>query len=283
MGGDKTSPLFNMKIQLTESQHKLLLEFQKRAYSFDWDDNILMMPTQIHLEKRVMDEWIPVDASTSEFAELRHQIGKGFRFLNDDADDAFADFRDYDAFQRDTRDAIKRKSFGPSFDKFKEALLYGNDFSIITARGNSPKALKDGVRLLIDLTFSEDEKRTMEDNLKGTSIDEYLSLQDYHPVSSEEFAKEFGSESGAENPEIAKTIALENFVRRVVKAAKQIEDHPEYNGLSVGFSDDDLGNVKKAEEFIEAELKKTYPNVRFLVYDTSDPSDTKKKRIVIQK
>ena len=272
-----------MKIQLTESQYELLVEFQKRAYSFDWDDNILMMPTQIHLEKRVGEEWIPVDASTSEFAELRHEIGKEFRFLNDDPEEAFADFRDYDAFQRDTRIAIQKKSFGPSFDKFKEALMYGNDFSIITARGNSPKALKDGVRLLIDLSFSDQEKDTMVDNLKGTSIDQFLSLQDYHPVTSDEFKSRFGVGSGAENPEIAKTIALQDFVRRVVKAAKQIEDHPQYNGLSVGFSDDDLGNVKKAEEFIEEELKKAYPQVRFLVYDTSDPSDTKKKRIVIKK
>jgi len=45
-----------MKVQLTESQYNRLVEFQKRAYSFDWDDNILNMPTQIHLEKKVGDE-----------------------------------------------------------------------------------------------------------------------------------------------------------------------------------------------------------------------------------
>ena len=63
----------------------------------------------------------------------------------------------------------------------------------------------------------------------------------------------------------------------------KLELNPEYKGLSVGFSDDDLGNVKKAEEYISNELKKTYPSVRFLVYDTSDPKDTKKKRIVIER
>ena len=41
-----------MKIKLTKYQEKLLLEFQKRAYSFDWDDNILVMPTRINLEKK---------------------------------------------------------------------------------------------------------------------------------------------------------------------------------------------------------------------------------------
>jgi hypothetical protein len=261
----------------------MLLEFQKRAYSFDWDDNILNMPTQIHLEKQVGGDWVPVDVSTSEFAEVRHHLGKGYRFLNNDPNMAFEDFRNYDAFQKDTKEAIRRKEFGPSFQKFKEALIYGNDFSIITARGNSPKALRDGVKLLIDLTFSDEEVRTMEENLKGITIEEYLNLQDYHPVSSDEFQLKFGGEGGAENPEVAKTIALRDFVSRVVKAAKQLSLHSEYTGLSVGFSDDDLGNVEKAEEFIREELKKAYPDVRFLVYDTSDPKDVKKKRIVIER
>ncbi len=30
-------------------------------YAFDWDDNILSMPTVIHLEKKDGDSWIPVD------------------------------------------------------------------------------------------------------------------------------------------------------------------------------------------------------------------------------
>ncbi len=273
-----------MKVQLTESQYELLLEFQKRAYSFDWDDNILNMPTKIHLEKRVGNGWIPVDVSTSEFAELRHEIGKGFRLLNDNPNDAFVDFKGHQTFLNHTEKALRKGNFGPSFEKFKEALIYGNDFSIITARNNSPITLRDATKLLIDKHFTEEEKQTMIDNLKGVTIDQYLNLQDYHPVSSEEFGERFGVEvsGGAANPEKAKTIALEDFVRRVVKSAKQLQTHPEYNGLSVGFSDDDLGNVEKAEEFIREELHKTYPEVKFLVYDTSDPKDTKKKRIVIQ-
>tara|TARA_R110001599_G_scaffold121192_3_gene292508 strand:+ start:270 stop:1091 length:822 start_codon:yes stop_codon:yes gene_type:complete len=272
-----------MKVQLTESQYNRLVEFQKRAYSFDWDDNILNMPTQIHLEKKVGDEYVPVDVSTSEFAEMRHLVGTEYRLLNDNPSEAFADFRGYDAFISDTKKAIEDGSYGPSFSKFKEALKYGNDFSIITARGQSPKALKDGTKVLIDMTFTDGEKQMMMDRLRGSSVDEYLSLQDYHPVSSDEFKEKFGSEGGAENPEIAKTIALRDFTSRVVNAAKELEGNPEYNGLSVGFSDDDLKNVELAKEFIGKELKNSYPNVRFLVYDTSDPKDTKKKRIVIQK
>jgi hypothetical protein len=270
-----------MKVTLLESQYDLILEFQKRAYSFDWDDNILMMPTTIKLERKVGGGWVPIEVSTEEFREVRGKIGDDLRFLNDDPKDAFKDFRDFQAFIDDTKIAIRRKKFGPSFKKFKEALMYGNDFSIITARGNPPQAIKEGVKVLIDMTFSPEEKSFMEENLRGTTIDQYLNLQDYHPVSSDEFMERFGISGSATSPEKAKTMALKNFVERVVKESKKIVEDDEVTGLSVGFSDDDLGNVKVAEKFIEEELKKLYPNVRFLVYDTSDPKNVNKKRIIV--
>ena len=44
-------------------------------------------------------------------------------------------------------------------------------------------------------------------NLHGVSIDQYLNLQDYYPVSSDEFMEKFGIESTSTEPEIAKTLA----------------------------------------------------------------------------
>jgi len=140
-----------MKLKLTNSQHKLLLEFQKRAYSFDWDDNILFMPTRIYLEKKVGKGWVPVSFSTEEFRGIRKLIGDKFRYVNNDPLESFKDFRNYDSFIRDTREAIKKKSYGPSFDKFIEALSYASDFSIITARGNPPQAIKDAIQIIIDI------------------------------------------------------------------------------------------------------------------------------------
>ena len=65
----------NMKVKLTESQYKLLKEFKKRAYSFDWDDNILMMSTRIHLDYSVNGlAWVPVSVSTEEFRSIRHKL-----------------------------------------------------------------------------------------------------------------------------------------------------------------------------------------------------------------
>jgi hypothetical protein len=272
-----------MKLRLTKEQNRLLLEFQRRAYSFDWDDNILFMPTQIYLEKKVGESWIPVSVGTEEFREIRGSVGTKFRYVDNNPLLSFRDFRSYDSFLKDTKEALKKKSFGPSFDKFIEALVYGSDFSIITARGNPPIAIKDGIKIIIETFLTDEQKDTMMSNLHGVTLDEYLNLQDYYPVSSDAFMKEFGIESSSTDPEIAKTIALKSFVDRVVKAVEEIKDNNDYTGISIGFSDDDLGNIESAEKYIEETLKILYPDVRFLVYDTSDPKNPKKKRIIVKK
>ena len=53
-----------------------------------------------------------------------------------------------------------------------------------------------------------------------------------------------------------------------------------YKKMSVGFSDDDIGNVRAVEEFIEDELNKLYPELHFVVYDTSDKGT---RKMVIEK
>ena len=44
-----------------------------KYYIFDWDDNILHMPTKIRMEHREDEngEWTPVEVSTSTFALVR--------------------------------------------------------------------------------------------------------------------------------------------------------------------------------------------------------------------
>jgi hypothetical protein len=274
----------NMKVKLTESQYKLLKEFKKRAYSFDWDDNILMMPTRIHLDYNINGfAWVPITVSTEQFRSIRHKLGTEFRYLNDDVGDAFKDFRDYDAFLKDVEQALSYRQFGPSFNKFKEALISGSDFSIITARSNPPQAIKDGIKLIIRKSFNYREQEEMEKNLNGLTIDEYLNLQDYHPVSSQEFLNKWGLDIDSANPEEGKRIAFEDFVDRVVDQVSSYQDNEEFEGISIGFSDDDISNIEIVEKLIEEKLKQKYPEIRFLVYDTSDPQNPKKKRIIIKK
>ena len=271
-------------MSLSLKKNKLLLEGIKKTYSFDWDDNILKMPTRIHLDYKISGlHWVPVSVTTEQFRSIRHKIGIEFRYLNNNILDSFKDFREYESFLKDVKYALDSRDYGPSFKDFKEALINGEDFSIITARSNSPQSLIDGISILIQKNFSYDEKKEMEKNLKGVSIEDYLKIQDYHPVSSEEFLKNFGLELNSSNPEKGKEIAFRSFVERIVNQIDKIVDNPEFEGISVGYSDDDISNLEIIENLIRKELSVKYPKIQFNVYDTSDPNNPKKKRIVIEK
>lgn len=293
------------KLIITETQYrtirKHLNEAESRSYIFDWDDNILFMPTKIRMDKNEGGNWVPVDVSTEEFAQVR--TNPKYRLRNNDADVAFENFRSTQSFLDDAVEAIGNKKYAPSFEKFKESLIYGNTFAINTARGHKPEALKQGVRVFIDLVLSDEEEETMVNNIRKNIpqdvqgyqklkagrlnndqvIDLYLEeFGEYYPVSSPEFGDRFGlgTTGGAANPEHAKKVAIEHFTQKVLRNVQKLVDSGYYTKVSVGFSDDDIRNVKSSEEFIENELKHMYPEIHFVVYDTSEGG---KKKLVIEK
>jgi hypothetical protein len=273
--------------------NEVVSEKKLRLYGFDWDDNILEMPTKIYLKNNKGEK---VGMSTEDFAHYRSNVGvKPFKYKKNIIvgfdNDAFRDFRRPDTFLKDTKKAISKDKTAPSFQKFKENLIYANPFSIITARGHDPKVIRKGVRMFVDLVLEPEEKEKMVDNiismfeheelfskdflgkLNRLSDDQIIDLYldekgDYYPVSSEEFGEKFGLETsgGAANPEHAKKVALLDFVEKyddLIRSGK-------YVSASLGFSDDDPRNVKAMVEFIQDELTKMYPKIKFRVYDTSE-------------
>jgi len=278
------------KIIISQKQIKLLTEDVNvgssvnpeivRAYSFDWDDNIISMPTTINVVKDGEKIRVPTD----EYANIRNNPEYSL------GDDAFDNFINDGEFLSDLEKAIETKSFAPSFNKFKEALIFANPISIITARGHKPETIRRGMDIVISSTFSEDELSDMLENIQERfpetvdmdaqeTLKMYLDSQDYHPVTSEIFAEKFGLRSGsAANPEQNKKVAFRDYVEKIINKTKEMVN-TKYNKLSIGFSDDDLGNIKVIEGLIEDELKHEFPNVRFTIYDTSDGGN---KKIVIK-
>jgi hypothetical protein len=231
-----------------------------KYYAFDWDDNIVHMPTKIILKAQDGDE---VGMSTDDFAEYRHQIGKTpFDYKNQTivgfADNAFRNFRTSGDKNFLIDSMVARK--GPAFNDFKEAINNGSIFAIITARGHNPNTLKQAVYNYIITGFGGIDKDELIKNLKKyrTFADEneisdeeliksYLEMNKYHPVT-------FGDDGGAVNPEEAKVMAMQDFVEYIRGMAgilhkkayikneignKFIPDMP-----SIGFSDDDIKNVE---------------------------------------
>ncbi|MDP6490928.1 MAG: hypothetical protein QGH42_12890 [Kiritimatiellia bacterium] len=266
-----------------------------RYFVFDWDDNVLHMPTHIHLERLTDEgEWVPYSVSTSLYSLIRNDT-EHYRPPTDGAwEAAFRDFRDIEieeenVFLRDTREAIDRIVSGesaraPSFGTLKKVLTEGRLFAIVTARGHDPEVLKAGVRYFIDRTFSPPEKRTMLRNLRGYlewlrpghdrhSDDEvleyYLGLNKYHGCMSPRFRELLREHNyEAAGTEEGKQFAIRDFVRHVIGI---LREHGVDRPISVGFSDDDEGNARAVETYIEQELAREFPGVKFAVYYTNDP------------
>jgi len=248
-----------------------------KYYAFDWDDNIVHMPTKIVLKDKKGKE---VGMSTEDFAEFRHEVGKKDFDYNGHtivgyAENPFRNFRT-EGDKDFLIDSMKAK-VGPAFNDFKEAINNGSIFSIITARGHNPETLKQAVYNYIVNDFEGISKDELIKNLKKYRsflgedemsdkelIDSYLSLNKYHPVS-------FGDEKGATNPEEAKVKVMNDFVDYIKGMAAILNKRAWLkNDIGnkfvptkplIGFSDDDPKNVevmRKAFKDKQDNLVKTY-------------------------
>ena len=236
-----------------------------KYYAFDWDDNLMYMPTKIYLKD---DNGKSVGMSTEDFAEYRTEIGKepfnyeGNTIVGFD-EDAFRDFRvaGDKKFLIDTMKA----PIGPAWDDFVEAVNNGSIFAIVTARGHTPSVLKNAVYNLIIKNKHGLDKDELVKNLRkyrdisdeeDLSDDEliktYLEMCKYHPVS-------FG-EGSAANPEELKVSAMKQFMEYVRNLSQRLQEKAfmknkisNYFTPYIGFSDDDLKNVEAMKKNFDKE------------------------------
>lgn len=227
-----------------------------KYYAFDWDDNIVHMPTKIILKNEDGDE---IEMSTDDFANYREKIGKEpFEYKGDTivgyGERPFRNFRTEG--DKDFLVDAMRAKIGPAFDDFREAINNGSIFAIITARGHNPKTLKNAVYNYIVGGFNGINKKELVKNLRKyrnfvgeedmsdeVLIKSYLDLNKYHPVT-------FGSGSAA-NPEEAKVEAMEDFISYIKETAKKLNKRAFFKNdisnnfiPSIGFSDDDIRNIE---------------------------------------
>ena len=284
-----------------------------KFYIFDWDDNILHMPTKIHLEQQDGNgDWHPVEVSTSVFALVR--TDPRYRMPLGGRAEAFREFQDIVdgsgdlSFIRDTRAALARvkagEKPGPSFETLRKTLREGRIFAIVTARGHEPETLREAVKMFIDEVLTPDERTAMMRSLRGyrwwldkmtdfgtdeEELDYYLSMCRYHAVtnpgffeqlkSDDDFGGRYEMASGSERPELAKEFAIRDFVEHVFHVLKRTGGLG--RSVSVGFSDDDAGNVRAVSNYIKEELVKRFQGFKFVVYDTSDPSLDRGRKVTV--
>jgi hypothetical protein len=244
-----------------------------KYYAFDWDDNLMFMPTKIYLKD---DKGKSVGMSTEDFAEYRTEIGKepfeyeGHTIVSFDKEP----FRDFGVLgdKQFLKDSMTAPT-GPAWDDFVEAINNGSIFAIVTARGHTPSMLKEAVYKLIKQNKHGLDSNQLAKNLlkyrdladeeklsKDQLIRSYLDMCRFHPVS-------FG-EGSATNPEQGKINAMEEFVSYVKNLSHSLQEKAfmknkisNYFTPFIGFSDDDVRNIESMKKHFdkkEDNILKTY-------------------------
>jgi hypothetical protein len=247
-----------------------------KYYAFDWDDNIVTMPTQIVV---LTDKEEEVGMSTEDFAEHREDIGKKpfeykghtivgyapnpYRNFTVEGDDKFI------------IDAMLAKP-GPSWDDFREAINGGSIFSIITARGHHPNTLKEAVYNYIINGVGGIDKNELIRNLKEyrnfaneeevsdeEMIQNYLDMLKFHPVT-------YG-EGSAASPEEGKIKALREFIDYIKSMSSRLNQKVFFKNdvknkfvPQIGFSDDDPRNIESIKKYLDKEYGEKSPVKTYL-------------------
>lgn len=267
-----------MKIRIVENFKDEVTPAMK-YYAFDWDDNIVRMPTKIILKNENGDE---VGMSTEDFAKYREKIGKE-PFVYDGekivsyGTNPFRNFRT-EGDKQFVIDSMKAK-LGPAFDDFREAINNGSIFAIITARGHNPNTIKQSIYNYIVSGFNGIDKDQLVKNLRkyrkfadeedlsdNELIKSYLDLNKYHPVS-------FGNDGSAASPEELKVMAMDEFISYVKELSaflnkkaylkNDINNNFVPSDPSIGFSDDDLKNIEVMNKHFKNKPEKDIINTYY--------------------
>ncbi len=229
-------------------------------YFFDFDDNVVHLPTKIILFNCETHEEFAV--STTEYASIHPSLGvagsKWERFeLRDNPMGSYRNFREHPKEHLDGKEqplvedmltALKNPFLewrGPSWDFFYKAVKNNRSISIITARGHHPHTIRRAINLLV-------QSRDLSVNPN------YLSV---YPVSHEATRNYLGDTENKLSTAELKKIAIKVAVHDAFECYGQNENH------RFGMSDDDPANIALIIEAMR-ELKAIYPNNQFFVFNT---------------
>lgn len=154
---------------------------QIMAHNYDWDDNILKMPTLTYLTRNSDGKEVPFD--TVGFAKVRSELGKDktwYADYDDHRNGAIRDFRDYslpNRFYLDTGKALKSSAWAESARSFQKHLnspITARWTFVTTTRGHARQRLYDGISLL----FVEGFARFLmpKENLVGITYPEIVNV-----------------------------------------------------------------------------------------------------------
>jgi len=231
-----------------------------KYYAFDWDDNIVHMPTKILVETEDGDVF---GMSTEDYEIYKDKIGKtpveyNGRIVTKFADNYLINFGE----KRQNRfipEALDAKP-APAFSDFRKAINSGSIFAIITARGLNPQIIKQAVLKYINVGFNGISKDSLLANLKKYEkivgdesekndedlIMDYLNLCKFYPVT---FRNPNVNVSEEKNVKLEEFKSYIDKVSNLLKMNYELIDDVGYKEFmdrepTIGMSDDSLKNIE---------------------------------------
>lgn len=252
-----------IRVLVAASVYSQLIFAQFTSWNFDWDDNVMFMPTKIVIFAKNSLE--PREISTSEFAEHRKYIGisgtfADYHILTTTSHNSFCYFRDHKTenyFLNHIREILQSgkhsDACGPSFKNFQFALSHLSTArwtTIITTRGHSRTNIIEGLREL--QKYGLIKYLPPEENIFT------ITSNDVRALLQKEFNCDFSTD-----PAKTKTLVMEYKLN-------QLNQEPlDQNGEKHlwGFSDDDLNYFNTAIERLSKKVT-NWPNVKIALYYT---------------
>ncbi len=246
-------------------------------YFFDFDDNIMTLPTETFLYHK--ETGAPVGVSSSEYTTIRTEIGRAGPWekyqINFDAEKGtYQNFRDQNlswyrkyilrqeqAFVQEIRE-ITRKPLeewcGPSWNCFYHAVLNKRPIAVITARGHSPKTLKRGLNELV----------------RSGALPHKPNILALYPVSYPKI-RDVLLEGSIETPI---SVLKKRAIRAAVMKAFKVYGHNPFHRF--GMSDDDPDNIRLVEDEMLI-MKKEFPQTGFFIIEAMGGA-IKKREVIIE-
>ena len=201
----------------------------------------------------------------------------------------YGDEEGVDTFKKQILRALQnRNNLGSAYPLWKQHVLRGVPFFMITARSHFPASMRMGMEAFIRADFSEQELKTMRTNFvqSGTVYDlradmgwwgeayrdpnvvfqNYLHGCEFYPVSSPYWAFRHSCGSVAE----CKAFVVSELVPYALAFERDAQQRGEEQTTVMSFYDDDSSNVKAVMARM-VQLAAEHPEICFRVYDTSNP------------
>lgn len=247
-----------------------------KIFTYDFDHNILHTETT-WLLKNPDGELVEVKGEKNAKYYIEHQ---GYTII-----DEMTSFQNYcdiwprgtNVFVDDLVNALDKKLYWPSYSSYRNTIINAYDHAIITSRGHHVESLKAGFSILIHDILSQCDKESFFDNLqqkyrrrwieekKDKLLDRYYDEIGWYPVNNDQI-KQMLFDPGLGK----KWSAFRHYIQAI---------HERYPNqpLSVWFSDDLTKNIQEISYTI-ALLRKHYPHIHFVTYNTENPKNIIKIR-----